>query len=106
MLRRGRLETVTGDCLSREGTTRRLEQPTTALASERPPRAGGGTRFLESGGGTMADVARLSGERCCQRPGERPELPVPPRFSRLKIVCGSFGTLPGAGTLGAGGGAG
>jgi hypothetical protein len=28
-----------------------------------------------------------------------PPVPVPPRFSRLKIACRSFGTEPGAGTL-------
>jgi hypothetical protein len=25
--------------------------------------------------------------------------PAPPRFSKLKIVCGSFGRVPGLGTL-------
>jgi hypothetical protein len=30
-------------------------------------------------------------------------LPVPPRFSRLKIVCGNLGTFPGAGTFVGGG---
>lgn len=34
------------------------------------------------------------------------ELPVPPRFSRLKIVCGSLGKVPGAGTFDGGVGVG
>src|SRR5918996_2640005 len=42
--------------------------------------------------------ARELGYRCPGRAG-RPLFAEPPLFSRLKIVWGSFGTEPGAGTL-------
>ena len=40
------------------------------------------------------------------RPRRDPDLPVPLRFSRLKIVCGSLGSVPGAGTFDGGVGVG
>jgi hypothetical protein len=35
----------------------------------------------------------------CPERRTRPEFPDPPFFSRLKIVCGNLGTVPGVGTF-------
>jgi hypothetical protein len=71
----------------------RNSRPRGALSSSLAESLSGFAGPLRTEAGTCGRYPRP----WCRRPATRRDPELPPRFSRLKIVCGSFGTVPGLG---------